>query len=139
MAWGDDLVVRLREVDTGTSKFDLTLFLWESDAGLIAAFEYSGELFDRATDGAGHDFAAFLFPVHIQVQGSLEETFPQDRFRDMCRSMELPCLDLLPALRAGWADGRRPLYYDHCHLTPIGNEITAEALTRWIEEESLLP
>ncbi len=37
------------EVDTGTAKFDLTLFLYEDGAGLRGRLEYAADLFDRAT------------------------------------------------------------------------------------------
>ena len=38
-----------RAVDTGTSKFDLTLFLWEEGQGLRGLLEYDRGLFDRPT------------------------------------------------------------------------------------------
>ncbi|HEV2733815.1 MAG TPA: amino acid adenylation domain-containing protein, partial [Longimicrobiaceae bacterium] len=37
------------EVDTGTAKFDLTLFLYEDAAGLRGRLEYAADLFDAAT------------------------------------------------------------------------------------------
>ncbi len=37
------------EIDSGTAKFDLTLFVCEQPDGLCATFEYSTELFDKAT------------------------------------------------------------------------------------------
>jgi amino acid adenylation domain-containing protein len=37
------------EVDTGTAKFDLTLFLYEEAAGLRGRLEYAADLFDGAT------------------------------------------------------------------------------------------
>lgn len=36
-------------VDHGTSKYDLTLMVEETEAGLVADFEYNGDLFDRET------------------------------------------------------------------------------------------
>ncbi|MDQ3172664.1 MAG: amino acid adenylation domain-containing protein, partial [Acidobacteriota bacterium] len=36
-------------VEYGTTKFDLTLFVWEEVEGLRAVFEYSTDLFDEAT------------------------------------------------------------------------------------------
>ncbi len=36
-------------VDRGVSKFDLTLFMGEDEGELLAALEYSGDLFDEAT------------------------------------------------------------------------------------------
>ncbi len=47
--------------ETGTSKFDLTLFLWESGDGLLGTLEHNRDLFDRTTVErlAGH-LAALL-------------------------------------------------------------------------------
>jgi len=43
------LEVRTLEIDPGTSKFDLTLFVWECAGGFRAAVEYSTDLFTAAT------------------------------------------------------------------------------------------
>jgi aspartate racemase len=37
------------EVEIGAAKFDLTLFVTESDEGLLATMEYSSDLFEAAT------------------------------------------------------------------------------------------
>jgi len=37
------------EIETNTSMFDLTLFLWERPEGLLASLEYSTDLFDRTS------------------------------------------------------------------------------------------
>lgn len=81
---------------------------------------------------------AFLFPVHLQVKGTVEDFTPQESFLTMCRMLDLPCLDLVPALRETWAASGRELYYDHCHLTPDGNAVVSEALAKWLGEEGLL-
>jgi amino acid adenylation domain-containing protein len=44
-----DLEGRFIEVETGTSKFDLTLHIIEDGAEMTALFEYGADLFDRAT------------------------------------------------------------------------------------------
>ncbi|MES1240935.1 MAG: non-ribosomal peptide synthase/polyketide synthase [Acidobacteriota bacterium] len=47
---GPGLSVRAEEPDTGTSKFDLSLFVREVEGGtLVAELEYSSDLFDEAT------------------------------------------------------------------------------------------
>jgi non-ribosomal peptide synthetase component F len=43
------LSLEMLEVETGTAKFDLTLFMWEEAGRLIGAFEYSKDLFDPDT------------------------------------------------------------------------------------------
>ncbi|MGB3204689.1 MAG: amino acid adenylation domain-containing protein, partial [Crinalium sp.] len=44
-----ELQLSLKEVDTKTAKFDLTLFLEESAQGLIGSFEYNTDLFKSST------------------------------------------------------------------------------------------
>jgi len=85
------------------------------------------------------EIAAFLFPVHIQVKGNLEDFRPQASFAAMCDSIDLPCFDLVQALRADWQANHTKLYYDHCHLTPRGNAVVAAALAEWLDEEHLTP
>ncbi len=43
------LAVTPLRVDHGTSKYDLTLMVEETETGLVADFEYNGDLFDAAT------------------------------------------------------------------------------------------
>ncbi|HEX6292587.1 MAG TPA: amino acid adenylation domain-containing protein [Herpetosiphonaceae bacterium] len=45
----EDLTFMALDVDSGTSKFDLTMFMWERADGLGGALEYSTDLFDDAT------------------------------------------------------------------------------------------
>jgi lysophospholipase L1-like esterase len=87
----------------------------------------------------GHDIAVFLFPVHIQVKGTVENFQPQQNFLAMCDFLDLTCLDLVPALRADWQARHTELYYDHCHLTADGNSVVADALVEWLDEEHMVP
>jgi amino acid adenylation domain-containing protein len=50
------LTARDLPVDTGTAKFDLTLFVWDRPGGLEASFEYNTDLFESETISrmAGH-------------------------------------------------------------------------------------
>ena len=50
------LVVTPLEVENGTAKFDLSLYLWEEDGGLRGTLEYNPDLFDQARIArlAGH-------------------------------------------------------------------------------------
>ena len=57
------LVGREREVDTGTSKFDLSVFLRDADGDLRAEAEYATDLFDRGTAGR------FLERLGVLIQG----------------------------------------------------------------------
>jgi hypothetical protein len=57
----------------------------------------------------------------------------------MCESIDLPCFDLVQALRVDWQADQTKLYFDHCHLTPHGNTVVAAALAEWLDEEHLIP
>jgi amino acid adenylation domain-containing protein len=50
------LTLERREIDWGTTRFDLTLFLWETPEGLAGLLDYSTDLYDAATMArtAGH-------------------------------------------------------------------------------------
>ncbi len=87
----------------------------------------------------GAEFAVFLFPVHFQATGNLDDLRPQKSFAAMCNSIDVPCLDLVPALRADWRAAQEKLYFDHCHLTTHANGVTADALAEWLDAEGLVP
>lgn len=87
----------------------------------------------------GAELAVFLFPVHFQATGTLDDLRPQKSFAAMCDSIGVPGLDLVPALRADWRAAQEKLYFDHCHLTTRGNGVTADALAQWLDAEGLVP
>ncbi len=62
---------------------------------------------------------------------------PQRRFRASCRDLDIPCLDLLPLLRAAkpLADGHRHVYHvQDTHLNTRGNAIVGRALASFLRE-----
>ena len=87
----------------------------------------------------GAEIAVFLFPVHFQATGNLDDLRPQKSFAAMCNAIDIPCLDLVPALRADWRVVQEKLYFDHCHLTTHGNGVTADAVAAWLDAEGLIP
>lgn len=125
--------------------FDFEIYNARNDFGLAwseqswAALEPIVELLARDTAARGERFGVVLFPVRLQVESELEELRPQRSFALLCRRLDLPCLDLFPALRASFRERPRALYYDHCHLNPDGNEVVASALARWLPEAGLAP
>lgn len=93
-------------------------------------------------DTVAHDtkLGVFLFPLAEQVLDSNDELdlqpLPQRHFSDMCNQVDLPCFDLLPALRE--AHKKTPdtqLYFDFCHLTLEGHQIVVQTLAPWISHE----
>lgn len=94
------------------------------------AWEYMHPLFERlATEcrGAGVGLVVVCFPVAPQVTASDIDDVPQRHLRAICRQLDLPFLDLLPAFRAAHADGVE-LFHDVCHHTPRGSDVVAEQL-----------
>ncbi len=110
---------------------------WNPDSWKI--LERITRTFATAARQNGDEFAVFLFPIHIQVMGTVEDFLPQQKFGTMCEFLDLTCLDLVPALRADWMARQTKLYYDHCHLTTHGNSVVADALVEWLDEEHLVP
>jgi lysophospholipase L1-like esterase len=86
-----------------------------------------------------HDFelVVALLPVRYQVQSRLNRNEPQRHFRELMQALDLEHIDLLPGLRAAYAEDRRNLYYDHCHYRPEGNELIGEEIASFLISEVL--
>jgi len=84
----------------------------------------------------GAKAAVVVFPVALQVGSEVGDTLPQQRIEAIGRRLGMPVLDPLPALRARRAER---LFYDQCHLTPLGAEIVAGELARFLREQRLVP
>lgn len=72
---------------------------------------------------------AAILPVSFQLDATFEDKTPQNRFESIARSLEIPVIDLMPALMKVESSDR---YYDHCHPTPVGNEAIANALKSFV-------
>lgn len=125
--------------------FEFEIYNASRDFGL-AWYPPSWDLLERVTRTLslaarqrGQPVAAYLFPVHIQVKGTVDDDRPQVNFQRMCRSLDLPCLDLLPVMRSDWHDTGRDPFYDHCHLRTHANVVVANALAEWLDREGLVP
>lgn len=68
-----------------------------------------------------------LFPVRYQVEENNIVNFPQRAFQSICHTLSLECVDLLPLFREEYRRGTQ-LFFDHCHLTEAGNEVTAKLI-----------
>ncbi|MFC2061493.1 SGNH/GDSL hydrolase family protein [Elusimicrobiota bacterium] len=76
----------------------------------------------------------FCFPAEFQVYSEVDWAgmdYPQEQLRDICRTLEIPCFDLLPYLREY---GRRRIFADQCHYKAAGNNIITRILLRIIKE-----
>jgi lysophospholipase L1-like esterase len=81
--------------------------------------------------GDTHHFRVVLvaLPVAFQVQASFVEDTPQRELAGLAKSRGFEFVDLLPALRKH-SDER--LFFDHCHPTPRGNDLIAQALESYL-------
>jgi len=85
-----------------------------------------------AADARGIQLVVVGFPVRDQVVAQGVYAAPQHALAAELDALGVPLLDLLPLLRAAHRRERRPLFYDHCHPTPLGNAFVAEAVYRFL-------
>jgi hypothetical protein len=134
-----------RHLQTGDMRRDPAAFDYEIynaalDFGLgwnIKAWESltkMTESFRDVVQQEGRKFGVFLLPIHIQVEGEVENYFPQEQFTKMCRSLRIKCLDLQPELKKERekVSSSPSWYYDHCHMKSEGNLATAQIVKMWL-------
>jgi hypothetical protein len=97
------------------------------------------ESLQGAVHGEGATLAVSLFPIHIQILGTVGDVRPQESARAMCARLSIPFFDTLPALRADDAAHHEKLLYDHCHYTAHGYEVLAKRTVEWLDAEKLIP
>ena len=69
------------------------------------------------------------------AETSLDMEYPQKRAREFLASRHTPCLDLLPVLK----QNRGAYAPRDTHWNILGNRLAAEAITRWLSVENLVP
>lgn len=92
-----------------------------------------------AVGAQGARLAVVLFPIHIQVMGTVEGFEPQESCRRMCAKLGVPFDDPLPTLRKTWQSNHERLFYDHCHYTPSGYTVLARRTVDFLDSEKLIP
>ncbi|MFH2204815.1 MAG: hypothetical protein ABIJ96_17000 [Elusimicrobiota bacterium] len=89
--------------------------------------------------GRGAKFSLVMLPLHAQVYATIPSPVidePQKELAEFCRSAGIPCLDLLPTLRAV---KHTQIFYDNCHYTPKGNALVADIITAFLRKTGQLP
>ena len=84
-----------------------------------------------------HKFQLVLvaFPVNIQVELEHLFDYPQQRLSGIARALKAPYLDLLPIFRRDYEKNKKdPLFYDQCHLTVRGHQVTGQAIYQFLKE-----
>ena len=138
---------KLRSGDMFDSRdgFDFEIYNAYMDFGLgwnAQAWEEIGRILESlkgAVGGSGAGLAVALFPVHIQILGSVEDSRPQESARALCARLGIPFLDQLPGLRSDWRAHHTKLLYDHCHYRAYGYEVLAKQTVEWLDREKLIP
>ena len=77
------------------------------------------------------------FPVSFQVDAPHLFDYPQQRLSRIARSLKAPYLDLLPLFRRDYEEnkkGEERLFYDNCHLTIRGHQVTAQAIYQFLKQ-----
>jgi hypothetical protein len=128
--------------------------LMETDENMRAWFKVRELIqdIDRVCREVGAQLVVVLFPRSIQVNRSLfdfhrdlgfeldertlEESKPQALLMDLCRELEVKCLDLLPVFRSHRQD---ELYLPRDdHLNESGNDLAADLVLRFLIENAVL-
>jgi hypothetical protein len=110
---------------------------WNSKAWL--EIERILESLKAAVRGEGAALAVCLFPVHIQIYGTVGDIRPQESARAMCARLSIPFFDPLPALRTDVAEHNEKLLFDHCHYRAYGYDLLARRTVEWLDAEKLIP
>ncbi|MDL2716139.1 MAG: SGNH/GDSL hydrolase family protein [Acidobacteriota bacterium] len=92
-----------------------------------------------AVNAQGARLAVVLFPVHIQVMGTVENFEPQESCLRMCARLDVPFDDPLPFLRRAWQANHERLFYDHCHYRPNGYAALAKQTVEFLDSKKLIP
>ena len=133
---------------TSRDGFDFEIYNAHNDFGLgwsSTAWNQMGKIAKSFVGLARQNrskFAAFLFPVLIQVYCTPEalNTYPQEEFKKLFDNLEVPNYNLLPALREkAKTITSKELLYDHCHYRAEGNQFVSDLLADWLTKESIIP
>ena len=84
-----------------------------------------------------HKFQLVLvaFPVSYQVEAAHLFDYPQQRLSRSARALKAPYLDLLPIFRRDYEKNKKDrLFYDQCHLTVRGHQVTAQAIYQFLKQ-----
>lgn len=124
----------------------------EVSRGLDVSRQALARLAGRVT-GSGARIAIALMPARFQIDPEEFERLravvepagyrmsvdgANDRFRAALTPLNLPLIDLLPALREGNRSGE-VFFTATVHLTPYGHEVAADALLSFLDQAHLTP
>ncbi len=82
---------------------------------------------DAATKRDGCDMSVIIFPFRFQLESGAPPPIAQRFLFQECHKRGIPCMDLLPTLRALGTDA----FLDESHLSPAGAAVVAREMIRW--------
>ena len=89
----------------------------------------------------GVPVAVVCFPLREQVSAARDEDRPQQELRAFCSQQGIPCLDLLPGMRA-WQEAHPTEGFpmrDSLHPNAIGHALVAEQIVEFLHRAGLVP
>ncbi len=94
----------------------------------------------HATSQDGSELLVVIFPHYVQLDPARPAVI-QERFAELCSSLDVACLDLLPAMRRKHAEGifqlfSNPLHAADDHPTASGHELAAFEIYRRMTSDS---
>jgi lysophospholipase L1-like esterase len=82
-------------------------------------------------------FVLIALPVRAQVETAPLFDYPQQRLSRIAQTLNVSYLDLLPVFRKDYEKNRKEedrLFYDQCHLTVRGHQVTAQAIYQFLKQ-----
>ncbi len=74
------------------------------------------------------------FPVKYQVELKCADNYPQNKLKVFCENNNINFIDILPDLKN--ISNKNQLFYDHCHLTPIGNKVVSDLIFNYLQKNN---
>lgn len=111
------------------------------------------EMRDRSQE-AGARFAMWSYVNKLQAEpealkrlqqalpkARLDMAKPERELKSLGKRLDIPVIEMLPAIRAAVAKGDRKLYFgiDDEHMTPWGHQVSAEMIAAQLKTMGLLP
>lgn len=143
--WRVDVEKRLEEDWSGEPTFRGFLTDYFDHVGAawsMGAWKYLEPHFVNAkkfTDEARARLVIVSFPLALQLDHPDWPAYPQARLGEIAKNLDIPYLDLLPAMQAA-KDGGAVLYSpeDALHPNAAGHRVAAEQLSNLFERERIL-